>query len=364
MKIVVFGLSLSSSWGNGHATTFRALLGVLGKRHEILFLERDRPWYAAHRDLAEPEFCRLAFYRDFSELSPFRPEIEAADVVVIGSFVPEGAALIGQLRPWVRGLFCFYDIDTPATLASMAKGGADYLAPACIPIFDLYFSFTGGPTLVRLEDEFGARRAAALYCSADTDFYRPLRVPRCWDLGYLGTYSPDRQPGLEALLLAPARRLPERRFVVAGALYPPDIDWPANVARIAHLPPAAHPAFYAAQSWTLNLTRADMAAAGYSPSVRLFEASACGTPILSDAWPGLEGFFAPESEIMIAAGTEAVLDALSWPETKRARLAASARRRCLECHSAMRRAAEWEALISACLAERAAGRAKPDGVRA
>jgi spore maturation protein CgeB len=231
-------------------------------------------------------------------------------------------------------------------------------------MFDLYFSFTGGPTLIRLEDEFGARRAAALYCSVDTDAYRPLREPRRWDLGYLGTYSPDRQPGLEALLLAPARRLPERRFVVAGALYPPDIRWPANVARIEHLPPAAHPAFYAAQSWTLNLTRADMAAAGYSPSVRLFEASACGTPILSDAWPGLESFFAPESEIMIAAGTEAVVEALSWPEARLARLAASARRRCLECHSAVRRAAEWEALISACRAERAAGRAKPDGVRA
>jgi len=345
MKLVFLGLSLSSSWGNGHATTYRALLGALSKEHDSLFLERDQPWYAENRDMPDPAFCRLAFYKDLADLERFRGEIESADAVIIGSYVTQGAAAIGLVKGWVRGAFCFYDIDTPVTLRKLQAGEADYISPETIPLFDLYLSFAGGPTLERLRVVFGARAVAPLYCSVDEMRYHPMPIPQRWDLGYLGTYSPDRQPALERLLLDPARRSPDKRFVVAGPQYPADLVWPDNVERIEHLPPDAHAGFYNAQRWTLNITRADMAAAGFSPSVRLFEASACGTPIISDPWPGLSTIFRPQQEIIIADSSEAVTAALSMPDDERSRLGRAARARCLASHTATHRAAELVAAI-------------------
>ena len=346
MKLVFLGLSLSSSWGNGHATTYRALLRALSKQHQVLFLERDQPWYAQNRDMPEPEFCELRLYERLDDLETYRAEIAAADAVIIGSYVTEGTEVTTYIKDWVRGTFCFYDIDTPVTLSKLGVGEVDYISRETIPLFDLYFSFAGGPTLERLQSEFGARAAAALFCSVDEASYRPRLVSRRWDLGYLGTYSPDRQPALERLLLEPARRLPGKRFVVAGPQYPEDIPWPDNVERIEHLPPADHASFYSAQGWTLNITRADMVAAGYSPSVRLFEASACGTPIISDPWMGLESIFKPQEEIVVAPTSEAVVAALSIPEEDRLRLGSAGRARCLASHTAAHRAAELVTAIA------------------
>ena len=353
MRLVVLGLSLSSSWGNGHATTFRALLSAFAERgHEILFLERDRPWYAAHRDLAEPDFCELAWYDSLSELERWRAEIERADAVMVGSFVPEGVAVGRWVQRHARGTTCFYDIDTPVTLARLERGDDEYLTAELIPGYDIYFSFTGGPTLHRLEREFGSPCARALYCSVDTDRYRPLKVPQRWDLSYLGTYSSDRQPTLERLLIEPARARPDLRFVVAGPQYPEGIEWPANVERIEHLPPAGHPEFYAASRFTLNVTRADMIAAGWSPSVRLFEAGACGTPILSDRWPGLEDVFAPGREIVQADVAEDVIEALACPAGP---IGNAARLAVLAGHSARKRAEQFEADLLAGEARQALG---------
>ena len=341
MKLVVLGLSLSSSWGNGHATTYRALLAEFAARgHEVLFLERDVPWYAANRDLPEPDFCDLAYYDDTSGLERWRDDVACADAVIVGSYVPDGIAVGQWVQRHARGTACFYDIDTPVTLAALAEGRCEYLSPELIGGYDIYFSFTGGPTLGQLEREFGAPLARALYCSVDIARYRPLDVPQRWDLSYLGTYSPDRQPTLEKLLLAPARARPDLRFVVAGPQYPDDIDWPANVERIEHLPPAEHPAFYSASRFTLNVTRADMVAAGWSPSVRLFEAGACATPIVSDRWAGIEDVFEPDREIVLADRTEDVLACLYLPAE---RMGEAARAAVLARHSAACRARQFEA---------------------
>lgn len=346
LRIVVLGLSLSSSWGNGHATTYRALLKALAARgHDILFLERDKPWYAEHRDLADPPYCALRFYDDVAGLDDWRGEIGRADAVIVGSYVPDGVAVIRLVQAEARGVTAFYDIDTPVTLAKLLAGDHEYLSPDAIPGFDLYLSFTGGPTLRRLETEYGARAARALYCSVDPDLYRPTGTKPRWDLGYLGTYSPDRQPVLERLLVEPARARPDLRFVVAGPQYPSDIAWPTNVDRIEHLPPAQHAGFYSSLRWTLNVTRADMVAAGFSPSVRLFEAAACGTPIVSDPWAGLDTIFVPEREILIAGGDEAVLGALARAEAERQAIAAAVRRRALAEHTAAHRASELEGYI-------------------
>jgi spore maturation protein CgeB len=347
VKLVVFGLSLSSAWGNGHATTYRALLRAFaGRGHEVLFLERDVPWYAASRDLARPDFCRLALYQDLGDLEAWRREVASADAVMVGSFTPEGVAVGRWVQEIAGGVTAFYDIDTPVTLARLATGGHEYVSAEIIPGYDLYLSFTGGPALRTLEEGYAARAARALYCSVDAEAYRPLPMSQCWDLSYLGTYSPDRQPTLERLLIEPARRAPDLRFCIAGAQYPDDVAWPVNVQRLAHVSPADHAAFYAASRFTLNVTRADMIAAGWSPSVRLFEAAACGTPIISDAWDGLETLFSPGREILLPDGPEAVLAALrTTSDEDRTKLGAAGRRRILAAHTAGHRAAEFEALL-------------------
>jgi len=341
MKLVVLGLSLGSSWGNGHATTYRALLKAFAKRgHDILFLEREVPWYSgAHRDLTEPEHCRLAYYESVADLARWRDPISDADAVIVGSYVPDGVEVARFVQTHASGARAFYDIDTPVTLANLASGNCDYLSPEIVPDFDTYLSFTGGPTLRRIERDFGAPVARALYCSVDAQAYRPIETPKKWDLSYLGTYSPDRQPTLERLLIEPARQRPDLRFVVAGPQYPADINWPTNVERIEHVPPAEHAAFYSASRMTLNVTRADMIEAGWSPSVRLFEAAACGTPILSDPWEGLETLFQPGREILLADDTQAALDALHEDHNK---LGAAARGAVLSAHTADHRAAELE----------------------
>jgi spore maturation protein CgeB len=348
LRIVILGLSITSSWGNGHATTYRGLVRALVRRgHAVLFLERDVEWYAAHRDLPDPPDGRTETYPDLGELTRrFTGPVREADLVIVGSYVPDGSAVGEWVLRTAGGLTAFYDIDTPVTLAELARGTCPYLTPSLIARYDLYLSFTGGPTLERLERDYGARAARPLYCSVDPELYHPTaQLPR-WDLGYMGTYSPDRQPTLDRLLVQPALAEPGRHFVVAGPQYPASVRWPANVHRVEHLPPAGHCRFYGAQRFTLNVTRADMIAAGWSPSVRLFEAAACGTPIITDYWDGLDAVLAPGREILVARSTEEVVEQLrELPESDRIALGQRGRRRILAAHTAAHRAAELEGYV-------------------
>ena len=347
LNFVVLGLSLSSSWGNGHATTYRALLKAFAARgHDVLFLERDVPWYADHRDLVDPRFCRLELYGELGGLEMHRAAITSADAVIVGSYVPQGVEVGRWVQQTARGVTGFYDIDTPVTLAKLERGDYEYLTPDLIPGYDVYLSFTGGPTLDRLERRYGSPAARALYCSVDPDAYPARETPKRWDLSYLGTYSPDRQPTLERLLIEPARRAPHLRFVVAGPQYPSDIVWPDNVERIEHVPPSEHPDFYAASRFTLNVTRADMIRAGYSPSVRLFEAGSCATPIVSDLWDGIETLLEPGREIVLSDTADDVLRTLlGMSEPQRLAMAAAARRRVLAEHTAEHRAQQLETYL-------------------
>jgi spore maturation protein CgeB len=360
LRIVVLGLSITSSWGNGHATTYRGLVRELVRRgHDLLFLERDVPWYASHRDLASPPYGRTELYGSLDELRErFGSEVRDADVVIVGSYVPDGAAVGDWVQSQARGLAAFYDIDTPVTLARLARGEHDYLRPDQIAGYDLYLSFTGGPTLRRLEQEFGSPRARVLYCSVDPELYFREPRPFEWDLGYMGTYSDDRQPTVNELLLEPARRLPDARFIIAGPQYPDTDSWPANVLHQPHLPPAEHRAFYNSQRFTLNVTRADMIAAGWSPSVRLFEAAACGTAIVSDRWAGIESLLVPGEEILLAASAQEVVDILrTTTEKQRLQLSVRARQRILAEHTAAHRAEQLEGYAFDLLARRAQRRA-------
>ena len=348
LRIVILGLSLTSSWGNGHATTYRGLVRELARSgHDVLFLERDVPWYAQHRDLPEPPYGATVLYPSLEALQDaYAHEVRGADLVIVGSYVPEGVAVGDWVQREAQGVTAFYDIDTPVTLAKLARGDHEYLEPRQIAGYDLYLSFSGGPTLTRLEREFHSPRARALYCSFDPELYYPEPQTPAWDLGYMGTYSDDRQPTLTALLIEPARTLREAQFVVAGPQYPDSIDWPGNVERVDHLPPAEHRAFYNRQRYTLNVTRSDMIAAGWSPSVRLFEAAACATPIISDRWNGIEQLFVPDREILLASTPEAVVRTLrDIPEVQRSAIGEAARKRVLAQHTAAHRAEELERYV-------------------
>ena len=372
MKCVMLGLSITSSWGNGHATTYRGLVKAMSALgHEVLFLERDVPWYADNRDLPDPPFGTTRLYDSVARLKEeYEADVRDADLVLVGSYVPDGIEVGEWVVQTARGVTAFYDIDTPITLAGLVRKDSTYLSVDLVSRYDLYLSFTGGPTLRRIEHEFGARVARPLYCSVDPELYFPeTAVPRWdlgylgtysadrqpvldrlllrWTLGYLGTYSVDRQPALTQLLIEPARDLPKQCFIVAGAQYPADVRWPANVQRVHHIAPHAHRAFYGAQRFTLNVTRAEMIKAGYSPSVRLFEAAACGTPIISDAWAGLERVLKPGTEVLVARSAADVRAHLAMPEEQRCAIAERARLRILSEHTSAHRAFELEHYILA-----------------
>ncbi len=347
LEIVLAGLSITSSWGNGHATTYRSLVRELAARgHRILFLERDVPWYAQNRDLPNPPYGRLGLYQDLNDLkNRFHSEVRDADFVMVGSYVPKGVDVGRWITKTARGVTAFYDIDTPVTLAKLKNHDDEYLSADLIPFYDLYLSFTGGPALETLEKVYQSPLAKPLYCSVDTNLYYPERIEKKWDLGYMGTYSDDRQPVLY-LMLESAKRWPEGKFVVVGPQYPYKICWPVNVERKDHLPPSEHRQFYNQQRFTLNVTRAEMVRAGYSPSVRLFEAAACATPIISDYWEGLETIFDLGGEILISHGPQDTLQYLQEiSEQERETIGHKARQRILAEHTASHRARQLEDYI-------------------
>jgi spore maturation protein CgeB len=343
--IAILGLSVTSSWGNGHATTYRSLIrGLAGRGHRVLFLERDQPWYAGNRDEPHPSGATTVLYDSVDELiAKYEGAVRDAGLVIVGSFVPDGVRVAQWATAIARGRTAFYDIDTPVTLAKLAAGEQEYITPDLIRRFDMYLSFTGGPTLRLIESRYGAPMARALYCSVDTELYRPAERPCRWDLGYLGTYSDDRQPVLDNLMLEAARRWPEGRFAVVGPMYPEGLRWPENVDREIHLSPREHPAFYAEQRFTLNVTRAAMKQAGYSPSVRLFEAGSCATPVISDSWEGLDGLFAIGREVLVSADPEQTLRYLrDIGDAQRLAMGEAARARVLREHTPERRAIQLE----------------------
>jgi spore maturation protein CgeB len=350
LKIVICGLSITSSWGNGHATTFRALARSLHARgHEIIFFERDVEWYSSNRDLPDPSFCRVQLYDHWKSVLPkVRTEFNHADVAIVGSYFPDGVEAIREMLDSNARVKTFYDIDTPITVAKLRTGDTDYIRRDQIAGLDVYFSFTGGPMLRHIETHFGAAHAVPLYCSFDPERYHryPLAKRFRCDLSYMGTYAPDRQPKLEELLCESARRLKSCNFLVAGPQYPRSVRWPGNVRRIMHLNPRWHPHFYSSSRITLNVTRRDMVQAGYSPSVRLFEAAACGAPIASDNWPGLETFFMPGKEILLPTSSDDMVRYLcDSSDDQLRRIGCAAQQRVLAEHTSEIRAREFESAV-------------------
>jgi spore maturation protein CgeB len=351
MKLVVFGLTVSSSWGNGHATLWRGLIRALARRGwRVVFFERDVPYYAGARDLHALEQGELVLYPAWAQVRDLAARhLADADAAMVTSFCPDGIEATDLVLQAPRPLHVFYDLDTPVTLERLEQGQPlSYVGPRGLADFDIILSYTGGGALDALRDRLGARVAVPLYGHVDPDVHRPA-APRpefAGDLSYIGTYAPDRQAALEALLVDPARQRPDLRFVIAGAQYPDSFPWSGNIFFLRHLAPPDHPGFYASSRLTLNITRGSMARMGWCPSGRLFEAAACGAPVLSDAWPGFEEFFTPGREVLLARDTDDALAALDLPEAELRRVGAAARERVLDEHTSAHRAAELEALLA------------------
>ena len=353
MKLTIFGLSITSSWGNGHATTYRALCQALHRRgHRIVFFEHNLEWYQNNRDLPQPPYCDLRLFDNWKEVLPaVRKELADSDVAMVGSYFPEGVSALEEVLISNTPVKAFYDIDTPITVKNLKlHGKTDYLDLRYLPELDIYFSFTGGPMLNDLEQNLGVPFAVPLYCSVDPEKHHELAASPHFtcDMSYMGTYAADRQRKIEELLCMPARRLARKKFIVAGPQYPASLEWPGNVERMMHLDPRYHAEFYCGSRMTLNVTRREMVIAGYSPSVRLFEAAACATPIVSDNWPGLETFFTPGKEILLAASAEdAVRYINGFDSSELRRIGHAARERVLASHTSQVRAREFENAVEA-----------------
>jgi spore maturation protein CgeB len=355
MKLVIFGLSVSSSWGNGHATLWRGLIRALARLgHRVVFYERDVPYYAEHRDLPYLPQGELKLYQRWENtVAAASADLADADVGIVTSYCPDGVAAAELVLSAPSAVSVFYDLDTPVTLERLRNGEAvTYIAPGGLAGFDLVLSYTGGTALTDLERLLGAKRVLPLYGSVDPAVHYPVAPVDRYraDLSYLGTYAEDRQQALIRLLVDPARRLPDRRFLIGGAKYPEAFPWSDNIYFVRHLPPAEHASFYCSSRLTLNVTRAPMAEMGYCPSGRLFEAAACGAPVLTDSWDGLSDFFEPGSEILVASTTSDAIAALETSDAELNRIARAARERTLAEHTADRRACELVAAIEGALA--------------
>ena len=343
MKFVIFGLTISSSWGNGHATLWRGLMKALTSLgHEVFFFEKEVRWYATNRDLWDMwDGAELVLYPDWNAVAAkARREVESADVAIVTSYCPDGREAAALVLDNAPGEKLFYDLDTPVTLARLQQGErVSYLPEQGLGDFDLVLSYSGGQALSELRSRLGARRAAPLYGHVDHYWHKPAPNEPWYaaDLSYLGTYAADRQDGVERLLMEPARQRPRRHFLVGGSAYPHSIEWPENVRKLEHIPPAHHPSFFCSSRLTLNVTRADMARMGWCPSGRLFEAAACGAAIVSDDWAGLGAFFGPGEEILIARSSEDVVAALDRSDEELRTIGQRARERVLDEHTSVHR---------------------------
>jgi spore maturation protein CgeB len=352
MKLAVFGLSVSSAWGNGHATLWRGLIRVLAAQgHSVTFYEQNTPYYAAHRDYHDIPKGELVVYDTLASLrSHAASTLRSADVAIVTSYSPDAVVATELVMNSSVPIRAFYEFDAPVTLHKVRTGvPVHHIGPRGLRDFDVVMSYTGGAALIELQRVLGARRVVPLYASADAHVYSPVAPVERYsaDLAYLGTYAEEHRSTLDELLLQPARARSDLTFVVGGTFYPRDLGWPRNLKYVWHVSPGDHAAFYCSAHLNMNITRKPMAALGYCPSCRMFEAAACGAAMITDSWPGLEEFFEPGDEILVARDHTDVIAALQTSRSELQALAHRARERTLAQHSIEHRAQQLLEILGA-----------------
>lgn len=353
MRVAFIGSSLVSCYWNGAATYYRGLLRALAARgHEITFLEPDAFDRQANRDIPDPDWARVVVWPATPDgVARALDEAGGADLVVkasgVGVFDRELEAAVPALRR-PGSLVAFWDVDAPATLD---RTGADPADPFrdLVPRYDVVFTYGGGDPVTLAYGRLGARACVPVYNALDPATHHPVPPdPRFagTDLGFLGNRLPDREARVEEFFLGAAARSPGRRFLLGGAGWGDKPGMPANVRYLGHVGTADHNALNSSCLAVLNVNRASMAAYGFSPPTRVFEAAGAGACLVTDAWEGVEAFLEPGREILVArdgAGVAAHLAALD-PARARA-IGGAALRRVLAGHTYDRRAALVEAVL-------------------
>ena len=352
--IAFFGSSLVSAWWNGACTYYRGIIRGLHERgHRVTFFEPVAYSRQEHRDIADPDWARVVIY-PAEEADEVRAVVERArgmDVVVKTSGV---GVFDDVLEKSVAGLAgpatttVFWDVDAPATLARMETDPADSFR-ALLPEYDLVLTYGGGEPVVARYRALGARECVVVYNALDPLTHHPtVPDPRfAADLALLANRLPDREERVEEFFFRAAALLPHRRFLLGGN------GWdgramPANVGLVGHVGTTDHNAFNCSPTAVLNVTRDTMAANGWSPATRVFEAAGAGACLITDAWEGIGDFLEPDAEVLVAAdgaGVAAHVDALE--PAAAARVGERAAQRVLASHTYAHRAEQVDGILRA-----------------
>jgi spore maturation protein CgeB len=350
MKIAFFGSSLVSAYWNGAATYYRGIIRALSNRgHQITFHEPDAYNRQQHRDLEPPPWAEVIVYGTSDEDALRQVDsVRGADLIVKTSGIGVCDELLEQAvlelqSPVTR--VAFWDVDAPATLERVLSNHHDHFL-SLISQYDIIFTYGGGPSVIRDYNLLGARRCVPIYNGLDPETHHPLENRRLLaDLGFLGNRLPDREDRVERFFIYPAQTLPERQFVLGGNGWN-DKALPSNVCRLGHVYTTEHNRFNCTCLAVLNVARESMARYGFSPATRIFEAAGAAACILSDKWDGIEQFFEPGRELLVASDGPEVVELLRelTPETAR-RIGQAARRRALAKHTYQQRAEAVEAAL-------------------
>lgn len=354
MKLVMFGSSLVSAYWNGAATYYRGMCKALYARgHKIVFVEPDLYERQAHRDLvADPPYAEVRVCHGWSELAYELERARDADLVAkcsgVGGWDQELAEGVLDLRsPGTR--VAFWDVDAPQTLATaFAEPDRAGTFRRLIPNYDLILLYGGGPPVQNAYAELGARRSILVYNAVDPDEYYPVarQSDKACDVLFMGNRMPDREQRVRDLFFAAAEAAPDASFVLGGNGWS-DCAMPDNVRYVGHVPTGDHRAWNCAARLVLNINRSDMAATGYSPPTRVFEAAGCGSCVVTDAWQGIPTFFEPGREILVAASADEIVNLLHTISSERAQaIGQAARLRVLRDHTYVARAAALDEVLS------------------
>jgi spore maturation protein CgeB len=353
MKIAFYGSSLLSSYWNGAATYYRGLLSDLARRgYSVTFYEPDAFDRQKHRDMEPPDWAQVKVYPATEEaLRSVIAEAARADVVVkasgVGVFDDELLeGVIAASRP--DAIRIFWDVDAPATLAEL-RANPDHPLRRTMPSLDMVLTYGGGPPVVEAYEGFGARRCVPIYNALDPSTHHPVPADERFnaDLSFLGNRLPDREARVEQFFLEPAVRLPDRSFIIGGSGWDTK-NLPSNVHHIGHVYTRDHNAFNASPLAVLNIARDSMAATGFSPATRVFEAAGAAACLITDAWVGLELFLKEGKEVLVARDGKDVADHVGalTPDQAR-RIGDAARARIMADHTYARRGAEVDAILKA-----------------
>jgi spore maturation protein CgeB len=353
MKIVLFGSSLVSAYWNGAATYYRGMCKALHARgHEVVFVEPDLYERQAHRDLLEdPPYAEVRVCQGWGDLRTELERARGADLVAkcsgVGGWDMELASAVLELQsPRTRA--AFWDVDAPQTLAAARAEPADSPRTfrAVIPDYDLILLYGGGPPVEAAYARLGARRTLLLYNAVDPDEYFPVspEPDKLCDVLFMGNRMPDREQRVRDLFFVAAELSPGSSFVLGGNGWG-DVPMPPNVRWIGHVPTGDHRAWNCSARLVLNINRADMAATGFSPPTRVFEAAGCGACVVTDAWDGISTFFAQGSEILVASSAADIASFLQIDRHSASSIGAAARRRVLAEHTYARRAENFDAAL-------------------